>query len=117
PKNFQNSQYVETIAFDGWVDVVLDDGDLFRVEIERAHLEEDAGKLLHVGDSGRIHAASYALVDYNRAGVPLIEIVTKPISGAGERAPELAAAYGRRTRDNVMALDISDARMEHSNLR
>ncbi|HEY4577625.1 MAG TPA: Asp-tRNA(Asn)/Glu-tRNA(Gln) amidotransferase subunit GatB [Yaniella sp.] len=117
PKNFQISQYDEPIAFDGWVDVELDDGEIFRVEIERAHLEEDAGKLLHVGDSGRIHAASYALVDYNRAGVPLIEIVTKPISGAGERAPELARTYVRTIRDIVRALDISDARMEHGNLR
>jgi aspartyl-tRNA(Asn)/glutamyl-tRNA(Gln) amidotransferase subunit B len=117
PKNFQISQYDEPIAFDGWVDVELDDGELFRVEIERAHLEEDAGKLTHMGGSGRIHSASYALVDYNRAGVPLIEIVTKPIEGAGSRAPELARAYVRTIRDIVRALDISDAHMERGNLR
>lgn len=117
PKNFQISQYDEPIAFDGWVDVELDDGELFRVEIERAHLEEDAGKLHHVGDSGRIDDASYALVDYNRAGVPLIEIVTKPITGAGERAPEVARAYVRTIRDIVKALNISAARMEQGNLR
>lgn len=117
PKNFQISQYDEPIVFDGWVDVELDDGTIFRVEIERAHLEEDAGKLTHVGGSGRIHSASYALVDYNRAGVPLVEIVTKPIVGAGDRAPELARAYVRTIRDIVRALDISDAHMERGNLR
>lgn len=117
PKNFQISQYDEPIAYNGWVDVELDDGELFRVEIERAHLEEDAGKLTHVGTSGRIRAASYALVDYNRAGVPLIEIVSKPIEGAGDRAPELARAYVRTIRDIVRTLDISDAHMERGNLR
>ena len=117
PKNFQTSQYEQAIAQDGWVDVELDDGTVFRVEIERAHLEEDAGKLTHVGESGRIHAASHALVDYNRAGVPLIEIVSKPIAGAGDRAPELARAYVQTIRDIVRALQISDARMERGNLR
>jgi aspartyl-tRNA(Asn)/glutamyl-tRNA(Gln) amidotransferase subunit B len=67
---------------------------VFTVEIERAHMEEDAGKLTHMGGStGRIHGAEFSLVDYNRAGVPLVEIVTKPIVGAGSRAPELAKAY------------------------
>jgi len=117
PKNFQTSQYDEPIAFNGWVDVELADGAVFRVEIERAHLEEDAGKLTHVGESGRIRAASHALVDYNRAGVPLVEIVTKPIIGAGHRAPELARAYLQTIRDIVRALDISAARMERGNLR
>lgn len=116
-RNYQISQFDEPIAFDGWVDVELDDGEIFRVEIERAHLEEDAGKLTHIGESGRIHAATHALVDYNRAGVPLIEIVTKPIAGAGERAPELARAYIRTIRDIVRALEISDAHMERGNLR
>ena len=86
PKNFQTSQYDEPIVFDGHLDVELEDGEVFRVEIERAHLEDDAGKLTHVGGSGRIQGASASLVDYNRAGVPLIEIVTKPIVGAGARA-------------------------------
>lgn len=117
PKNFQISQYDEPIAANGWLDVELDDGEVFRVEIERAHLEEDAGKLTHMGESGRIHAASYALADYNRAGVPLIEIVTKPLVGAGARAPELARAYVSAIRDIVRALDISEARMERGNLR
>lgn len=117
PKNFQTSQYDEPIAFDGWVDVELADGELFRVEIERAHMEEDAGKLVHMGGHGRIQGASHSLVDYNRAGVPLIEIVSKPITGAGERAPELARAYVMTIRDIVRSLEISDARMEQGNLR
>ena len=91
PKNFQTSQYDEPIAFDGWTDVEIagpDGPETFRVEIERAHMEEDTGKSLHVGGStGRIHGADYSLVDYNRAGIPLIEIVTRPITGAREKAP------------------------------
>ena len=117
PKNWQTSQYDEPIAYDGWLDVELDDGEIFRVEIERAHMEEDAGKLTHAGASGRIQGADYSLVDYNRAGVPLIEIVTKPITGAGERAPEIARAYVTAIRDIVKGLDISDARMERGNVR
>ena len=85
PKNFQTSQYDEPIAFDGWTEVEVD-GETFRVDIERAHMEEDTGKSLHVGTSGRIHGADYSLVDYNRAGIPLIEIVTKPIVGTGAKA-------------------------------
>src|SRR5690606_29910242 len=113
PKNFQTSQYDGPVAHDGWLDVELEDGTVFRVEIERAHMEEDAGKLTHVGGaSGRIQDAAHSLVDYNRAGVPLIEIVTKPIAGAGERAPELARAYVTAIRDIVKNLGISDARME-----
>lgn len=117
PKNFQTSQYDEPIAVNGWVDVVLDDGEIFRVEIERAHMEEDAGKLSHKGGAGRIQGSAYSLIDYNRAGVPLVEIVTKPIVGAGDRAPELARAYLTTIRDIVRTLDISDARMEQGNLR
>ena len=82
PKNFQTSQYDEPIAFNGWTDVEVanDDGtvEMYRIEIERAHMEEDTGKSLHVGGAtGRIHGADYSLVDFNRAGIPLIEIVTK----------------------------------------
>ena len=89
PKNFQTSQYDEPIAFEGWTEVEVD-GTTYRIEIERAHMEEDTGKSLHVGGStGRIHGADYSLVDYNRAGIPLIEIVTKPVEGAGSLAPEL----------------------------
>lgn len=118
PKNFQTSQYDEPIAFDGWIDVELEDGTVFRVEIERAHMEEDAGKNTHVGgSSGRIHGAEYSLVDYNRAGIPLIEIVTRPIEGVGDRAPEVARAYVQTLRDIFRALEVSEARMERGNVR
>jgi aspartyl-tRNA(Asn)/glutamyl-tRNA(Gln) amidotransferase subunit B len=118
PKNFQTSQYDEPIAFDGWLDVELEDGTVHRVEIERAHMEEDAGKNTHVGGAaGRIHGAEYSLVDYNRAGVPLVEIVTRPITGAGERAPEVARAYVQALRDIFRVLDVSEARMERGNVR
>ena len=117
-KNYQISQYDEPIAFEGQVEVELGDGTVVQVPIERAHMEEDAGKLTHVGGAtGRIQGAEYSLVDYNRAGVPLVEIVTKPIFGAEHRAPELASAYVRTIRDIVIALDVSDARMERGNLR
>ena len=89
------------------------DGETFRVEIERAHMEEDTGKSLHVGGAtGRIHGADHSLVDYNRAGIPLIEIVTKPILGAGAKAPEVARAYVAQLRDLIVALGVSDARMD-----
>ena len=117
-KNYQISQYDEPIAFEGSVHVELADGTIVTVPIERAHMEEDAGKLTHVGGStGRIQGADYSLVDYNRAGVPLVEIVTKPIFGAEHRAPEIAKAYVQTIRDIVLALGISDARMERGNLR
>ena len=118
PKNFQTSQYDEPIASNGWLDVELDDGSMFRVPIERAHMEEDTGKSTHVGGAtGRIHGADYSLVDYNRAGIPLIEIVTKPVVGAGERAPEVARAYVTALRDLLRALGVSDVKMEQGSLR
>ncbi len=118
PKNFQTSQYDEPIAFDGHLDVELSDGSTYRVEIERAHMEEDTGKSLHVGGStGRIHGADHSLVDYNRAGIPLIEIVTRPMLGTGERAPEVARAYVAALRDLVKALGVSDVRMEQGSMR
>ncbi|QKJ19312.1 Asp-tRNA(Asn)/Glu-tRNA(Gln) amidotransferase subunit GatB [Microbacterium hominis] len=117
-KNYQISQYDEPIAFEGQVDVELADGTIVTVPIERAHMEEDAGKLTHMGGStGRIQGAEFSLVDYNRAGVPLVEIVTKPIFGAEHRAPEIAKAYIATIRDIVIALGISEARMERGNLR
>src|SRR5690554_47903 len=117
-KNYQISQYDEPIAFDGNVEVELPNGRVFQIEIERAHMEEDAGKLTHVGGAtGRIQGAEYSLVDYNRAGVPLVEIVTKMITGAEADAPELAKAYVSAIRDIVVALGISEARMERGNLR
>ncbi|MDU0478468.1 Asp-tRNA(Asn)/Glu-tRNA(Gln) amidotransferase subunit GatB [Staphylococcus chromogenes] len=118
PKNYQISQYDEPIAYDGYLDVVLDDGETWRVEIERAHMEEDTAKLTHLGGSeGRIHGATSSLVDANRAGVPLIEIVTKPIEGAGARAPEVARAYVTALRELVKALGVSDARMDQGSMR
>jgi aspartyl-tRNA(Asn)/glutamyl-tRNA(Gln) amidotransferase subunit B len=118
PKNFQISQYDEPIAVDGWLDVPVEDGSLFRVAIERAHMEEDTGKSLHVGGAtGRIHGAEYSLLDYNRAGVPLIEIVTKPVVGTGARAPEVARAYVTALRDLLRALGVSDVRMDQGSLR
>lgn len=118
PKNFQTSQYDEPIAFDGYLDVQLEDGEIFRVEIERAHMEEDTGKSTHVGGAtGRIHGASHSLLDYNRAGIPLIEIVTKPIEGAGARAPEVAKAYVAELRELIKALGVSEARMEMGQMR
>ena len=117
-KNYQISQYDEPIAFEGSVQVELDDGTLVDVPIERAHMEEDAGKLTHVGGAtGRIQGAEYSLVDYNRAGVPLVEIVTKPIEGMEGRAGELGRAYVSTIRDMVRSLGISNARMERGNLR
>lgn len=117
-KAYQISQAAVAIAHNGWVDVELDDGDTFRVEIERAHVEEDAGKNTHIGsEDGRIQGAAYSLVDFNRSSVPLIEIVTKPIEGAGARAPEIASKYVQALRDIARALGVSEARMERGNLR
>jgi aspartyl-tRNA(Asn)/glutamyl-tRNA(Gln) amidotransferase subunit B len=117
PKNFQTSQYDEPIAFDGFMEVDVD-GETYRVGIERAHMEEDTGKSLHVGGStGRIHGADYSLVDYNRAGIPLIEIVTKPVLGTGAKAPDVARAYVAQLRDLLLGLGVSDVRMEQGSLR
>ncbi|MGD9618620.1 MAG: Asp-tRNA(Asn)/Glu-tRNA(Gln) amidotransferase subunit GatB [Mycolicibacterium sp.] len=118
PKNYQISQYDEPIAINGYLEVPLDDGTTWRVEIERAHMEEDTGKLTHLGsDTGRIAGATTSLLDYNRSGVPLIEIVTRPIEGAGARAPEIARAYVTALRDLLRALDVSDVRMDQGSMR
>ena len=123
PKNFQTSQYDEPIAFDGFTEVAIDtvDGsEVFRIEIERAHMEEDTGKSLHIqrsGRSSRIQGADYSLVDYNRAGIPLIEIVTKPILGTRDKAPLVAKAYVAQLREMLLGLGVSDVRMEQGSLR
>src|SRR5690625_2217442 len=130
PKNFQISQYDEPIAYDGWLDVVVDPSEVeglpeetgtepitVRVGIERAHMEEDTGKSTHVGATGRIHGADYSLVDYNRAGIPLIEIVTKPIEVAPALVPAVARAYVTELRELMRSLDVSEARMERGQLR
>ncbi len=117
PKNFQISQYDEPLCTDGYLDVMVGERTI-RVGIERVHLEEDTGKSLHVGGAtGRIHGAEYSLVDYNRAGIPLVEIVTKPIEGTGADAPVAARAYVTELRDLLRSLGVSDVRMEEGSLR
>jgi aspartyl-tRNA(Asn)/glutamyl-tRNA(Gln) amidotransferase subunit B len=117
PKNFQISQYDEPLCVGGYLDVEVND-EVVRVGIERVHLEEDTGKSLHVGGStGRIHGATHSLVDYNRAGIPLVEIVTKPVPGTGALAPEVARAYVTELRETLRALNVSDVRMEEGSLR
>jgi aspartyl-tRNA(Asn)/glutamyl-tRNA(Gln) amidotransferase subunit B len=117
PKNFQISQYDEPLCVDGYLDVDVN-GETVRIGIERVHLEEDTGKTLHVGGAtGRIHGATESLVDYNRAGIPLVEIVTKPIPGTGALAPEVARAYVAELRDVIRSLGVSDVRMEEGSLR
>ena len=121
PKDYQVSQYDEPLCSNGYLDVTVDTEDgprEFRVEIERVHMEEDTGKLTHTGGAtGRIHGADYSLVDYNRAGIPLIEIVTKPVPGTGALAPEVAKAYVTELRDVLRSLGVSDVRMEEGSLR
>ena len=117
PKDFQISQYDEPIAYDGWTEVAVD-GEKYRIGIERAHMEEDTGKSLHVGGAtGRIHGADYSLLDYNRSGIPLIEVVTKTIEVPSAAAPAVARAYVSHLRDLILALGVSEARMEQGQMR
>jgi aspartyl-tRNA(Asn)/glutamyl-tRNA(Gln) amidotransferase subunit B len=117
PKDFQISQYDEPLCTNGWLEVMVE-GKTFGIGIERVHLEEDTGKSLHVGGAtGRIHGADYSLVDYNRAGIPLVEVVTKPVAGTGALAPVVARAYVTELRDLLRALGVSDVRMEEGSLR
>ncbi|WNM25977.1 Asp-tRNA(Asn)/Glu-tRNA(Gln) amidotransferase subunit GatB [Demequina capsici] len=116
-KDYQISQYDEPTCYEGSLEVVLDDGTVVEIGIERAHMEEDAGKNTHVGGSGGIQGADHSLVDYNRGGVPLVEIVTKPIEGMGSRTAEVARAYVATIRDIVRALGISDGRMDQGSVR
>ena len=121
PKNFQTSQYDEPICVNGYLDVTVDTDEgpkEFRIEIERVHMEEDTGKSLHMGGAtGRIHGADYSLLDYNRAGIPLVEIVTKVVTGTGKYAPEVARAYVSELRDILRGLGVSDVKMEQGSLR
>ena len=121
PKNFQTSQYDEPICVNGYLDVDIetDEGNkTFRVEIERVHMEEDTGKSLHVGGAtGRIHGADHSLLDYNRAGIPLVEIVTKIVPNTGKYAPLVARAYVATLRDILRSLKVSDVKMEQGSLR
>src|SRR6185503_7010155 len=117
PKNYQISQYDEPLCIDGYLDVEVD-GEMVRIGIERVHLEEDTGKTTHIGGAtGRIHGSSESLVDYNRAGIPLVEIVTKPVPGTGAKAPIVARAYVTELRDVIRSLDVSDVRMEQGSMR
>ena len=109
PKDYQVSQYDRPINVDGWLD--LPDGT--RVGVERAHIEEDTGKNTHAGGTGRIHGADHSLIDYNRAGVPLVEIVGRPHI----RHPEQARAYVDELRAILLATGASDAKMEEGSLR
>jgi aspartyl-tRNA(Asn)/glutamyl-tRNA(Gln) amidotransferase subunit B len=117
PKNFQTSQYDEPLCTDGYLDVEVN-GETVRIPIERVHLEEDTGKSLHVGGAtGRIHGASHSLVDYNRAGIPLVEVVTKPVTGTGAMPAEVAKAYVTELRDVLRGLGVSDVKMEQGSMR
>jgi aspartyl-tRNA(Asn)/glutamyl-tRNA(Gln) amidotransferase subunit B len=113
PKNYQISQYDLPVCVGGRLDVELPDGSTTTVGITRVHMEEDTGKTTHGSTSGRIHLADYALVDYNRAGVPLVECVSEP----DMRSPTEAAAYLRELRALLLELDVSDVRMEEGSLR
>ncbi len=112
PKNYQISQFDHPVCVDGFLDVDAD-GETARIGIERAHMEEDTGKSVHVGESGRIHASTETLLDFNRAGVPLVEIVSKP----DIRSAEQARAYAQAIRDVVAELGVSDAKLEEGSLR
>jgi aspartyl-tRNA(Asn)/glutamyl-tRNA(Gln) amidotransferase subunit B len=113
PKNFQISQYDLPICVGGHLDVDLPDGSTSRVGITRVHMEEDTGKTQHASATGRIHDADAALIDFNRAGVPLVECVSEP----DIRSPEEAGAYLRQLRATLESLDVSDVRMEEGSLR
>ena len=113
PKNYQISQYDLPVCVGGHLDVELPDGSTTTVGITRVHMEEDTGKTSHGSTSGRIHEADSALVDYNRAGVPLVECVSEP----DMRSPAEAAAYLRELRALLEELDVSDVRMEEGSLR
>lgn len=112
PKNYQISQFDIPVCHDGHLEVTVD-GSTTTVGIERAHMEEDTGKSTHVGDGGRIHAATATLLDFNRSGVPLVEIVSKPdIRSAAE-----SRAYAQELRSVVAELGVSDARLEEGSIR
>jgi len=108
PKNYQTSQYDLPITIDGFIEV-----DGARIGITRAHLEEDTGKTSHMGGAGRIHGADFSLVDYNRAGVPLLEIVSEP----DIRSSDQAKRYVDELRLTLLAVGVSDVKMEEGSMR
>ena len=113
PKNYQISQYDVPLCSGGVLEIPLGEEGSKQVGITRVHMEEDTGKSVHVGGSGRIHGADHSLVDYNRAGIPLLEIVSEP----DLRSAEEARAYLAELRAIVLALGISDARLEEGSMR
>lgn len=112
PKNYQISQFDIPVCHDGFLEIDLD-GETHKVGIERAHMEEDTGKSIHVGEGGRIHAATETLLDFNRSGVPLVEIVSKP----DIRSAAQARAYAQELRAVILELGVSDARLEEGSMR
>ena len=112
PKNYQISQFDVPVCVDGFLDVDVD-GETVRVGIERAHMEEDTGKSTHVGDGGRIDAAQSTLLDFNRSGVPLVEIVSRPDIHSAKQA----RVYAQQLREVVSELGVSDARLEEGSIR
>lgn len=112
PKNYQISQFDIPVCHDGHLDVEVD-GVVSRIGIERAHQEEDTGKSLHVGVGGRIHSATETLLDFNRSGVPLVEIVSKP----DIRSASQARVYAQSLREVILELGVSDARLEEGSMR
>ncbi len=112
PKNYQISQFDVPVCHGGWLDVTVD-GETTRVGVNRAHMEEDTGKSIHLGEGGRIHTATETLLNFNRAGVPLVEVVSEPdIRSAAE-----ARAYAQTLRNVIVALGVSDARLEEGSIR
>ncbi len=112
PKNYQISQFDIPVCSGGFLDVVLD-GETVRVAINRVHQEEDTGKSIHVGGGGRIHSAEATLLDFNRAGVPLVEVVTEP----DIHSPAQARAYAQQLRSVIETLGVSDAKLEEGSMR
>ena len=112
PKNFQISQYDVPLSHDGSIDVEME-GYTRTVGITRVHLEEDTGKSIHIGESGRIHGAEHSMEDFNRAGIPLAEIVTEP----DMRSPAEARTFMQLLRATLEYLGISDCKMEEGSLR
>jgi aspartyl-tRNA(Asn)/glutamyl-tRNA(Gln) amidotransferase subunit B len=112
PKNYQISQFDVPVCHDGHLDIDIDGGTR-RVGIERAHMEEDTGKSIHVGTGGRIHSAESTLLDFNRSGVPLVEVVSRP----DLRSPVEARVYAQELRSVIAELGVSDVRLEEGSIR
>ena len=117
PKDFQISQYDEPLCTDGYLDVVVEGESSGSASSGCTWRRTPASRCTSGGATGRIHGADYSLVDYNRAGIPLVEVVTKPVDGTGGLAPQVARAYVTELRDLLRALGVSDVRMEEGSLR